>query len=70
MSSSSTSVDECFKRGLVAGCFESVSVVQVACHTVCAAAGIAATQDERILVGQGLDPSAIVKAVVDKQSAR
>lgn len=59
-----------FKDGLVADCFESVSVVQEACHRVCEQAGIAATQDEPRVVGEGIDAATVIRDVVDLQSAR
>lgn len=62
--------DEDFKNGLVAGCFESVSVVQEACFVVCDEAGVAATLGEPRVMGAGIDPAAVIRAVVDSQSAR
>jgi len=62
--------DHAFKEGLTADCFESVSVVQEACHRVCEEAGIAATQDEPRVVGDGVDPATVIRDVVDTQSAR
>jgi hypothetical protein len=59
-----------FKSALVDGCFESVSVVQVACHQVVEEAGITSTRDDHRVVGQGVDASQIIREVVDKQSAR
>ena len=62
--------DPTFKAGLIGGCFESVSVVQVACHRVCTAAGISRSQEETVVVGEGIDAAAVISDVVDKQSAR
>lgn len=62
--------DPDFKQGLIDGCFESVSVVQVSCHKVCEDAGIAATLEKPAVVGVNVDPSKVIRAVVDKQSAR
>lgn len=62
--------EENFKQGLIDGCFESVSVVQVACHDVCEAAEVYATRDEHVQVGAGVDPRAVIRDVVDKQSGR
>lgn len=62
--------DPTFKKGLVDGCFDSVSVVQVACHNVCKDAGVTATQDRSKTVGTGLDATEVIRNVVDQQSAR
>jgi hypothetical protein len=42
--------DAKFKAAVIDGCFESVSVVQVACHKVCDEAGVSATREEPTLV--------------------
>jgi hypothetical protein len=62
--------DSGFKAGLISGCFESVSVIQVACHKVCEDSGIVATQSHKVTLGQDQDPSTVIRDVVDKQSAR
>lgn len=66
----SVTFDPSFKAGLVDGCFESVSVIQEACFRVCDEAGVAATQKESRVVGEGVDPAAVIREVVDTQSAR
>lgn len=62
--------DAKFKQGLVDDCFESVSVVQEACHRVCDDAGIGGTQKQRRVVGEGVDPATVIRDVVDTQAAR
>jgi hypothetical protein len=62
--------DDTFRTGLVEGCFESVSVVQEACFRVCDNERVAATQQETRVVGASVDPAAIIRSVVDTQSAR
>jgi hypothetical protein len=59
-----------FTAGLIEGCFESVSVVQVACHKVCEEAGVLSTASDRAVVGEGVDAGAVIRDVVDQQSAR
>ncbi len=59
-----------FRDGLIDGCFDSVSIIQTACHQVAEEAGIAATVDEPTIVGAGVDPVQVIRNVVDKQSAR
>jgi hypothetical protein len=58
------------RAGLIEGCFESVSIVQTACHDIAEALGVTATLDERRVIGEGLDAVQVIRAVVDKQSAR
>ena len=62
--------DPAFRDGLIQGCFESVSIVQTACHQVAEAAGISATVDDHTVVGTDVDAFAVIRDVVDKQSAR
>ncbi len=62
--------DPAFKADLIAGCFESVSVVQVACHRVCDVAGVSRTQEKTVVVGEGIGATDVISEVVDKQSAR
>lgn len=59
-----------FRDGLLSGCFDSVSIVQTACHQVAEDAGISATVEEHTVVGAGVDPLVLIRDVVDKQSAR
>lgn len=59
-----------FREGLINGCFDSVSIVQTACHQVAERAGISATVDEHTMVGAGVDPGVVIREVVGKQSAR
>ena len=53
--------DPTFRAGLIKGCFESVSVVQTACHQVVEAQGISATVPERVVVGADVDPHALIR---------
>ncbi len=62
--------DPTFRDGLVKGCFESVSIVQTACHRVAEEAGISATVDNHVVIGEGVDAFEVIHEVVDKQSAR
>lgn len=59
-----------FRDGLIEGCFESVSILQTACHMVAEEAGISATVDDRVVIGEGADAFEVIRNVVDKQSAR
>lgn len=63
-------LDANFRRGLIEGCFESVSIVQTACHKVVEDQGISATVPDRVVVGAGVDPDQVIREVVNKQSAR
>lgn len=59
-----------FKSELVAGCFESVWVVQEGCHLACKRQGIMFSQDEVVVVGEGVDVPALIEEVVASQSDR
>ena len=59
-----------FRDGLIKGCFESVSIVQTACHRVAEEAGISATVEDLTVIGDGVDAFELIRDVVDKQSAR
>lgn len=59
-----------FLNDLLSSCFNSVHVVQEACHRCCVESGIYSTQDEIKCIGEGLDAKAIVKDVVNQQSGR
>jgi hypothetical protein len=64
------SFDPELRKDLVAGCFDSVSIVQEACHEACEMARIFATQAEYVEnVGHGVDASDLIKRIVDEQSA-
>lgn len=62
--------DPDFRKRLIENCFESVSIVQTACHKVVDDEDISATVPERVVVGAGVDPNQVIHEVVDKQSAR
>lgn len=59
-----------FLNDLLLSCFNSVHVVQEACHRCCVESGIYSTQDEIKCIGEDLDAKAIVKDVVNQQSGR
>lgn len=59
-----------FRDALIKESYGSVYIVQEACRQACLIAGINHTQSARRQVGEGLDTRAIVKDVVDQQSAR
>jgi hypothetical protein len=62
--------DSAFRNGLIGSCFESVSVVQEACFRVCENAGVGGKLADRRTVGHGDDATAVIRDVVDTQSAR
>lgn len=62
--------DSGFRAGLISGCFESVSVVQMACHMVCEAEGVTSTRRDKTVVGSGARAQDVIHQVVDKNSAR
>jgi hypothetical protein len=55
---------------LLTGCFESVYIVQEACYRLCVNDGIALTQAEVRLVGEGANVDDLVRKIVEEQSAR
>lgn len=59
-----------FINELVAGCFESVYVVQEVCHLACENEGIFETQVEPQMVGKGARAADLIRKVVDADSAR
>lgn len=61
---------EAFKLDLVKGSFDSVSLVQEACHRACREEGVLSTQAQIRQVGAGLDARALIKRCVDAQSGR
>ena len=62
--------DDNFSNGLISIARESVYVVQEACRRVCLTEGIKETTSEHKIVGSGVDVDALVKEIVDQQSAR
>lgn len=62
--------DSKFKQDLVAGCYDSVYVVQEACYRACDAAKVYFKKPEKRRVGEGVSATEMIKAVVDTQSAR
>jgi hypothetical protein len=63
-------ISEEFKVGVIKGCFESVSVVQETCHKLCEDAGVFATRAKREVIGSSVDAGAMIRGVIEKQSAR
>ena len=64
------SFEEAFANDLIDGAFESVSIVQESCYTVCISAEVYRTQKTPTKVGFGLDARTYVRNVVDAQSGR
>jgi hypothetical protein len=62
--------DDGLKEDLVAGCFESVSVVQESCFRICEQSGIVETLETVRVIGEDVDAEKVIRAVVDEQSAR
>ena len=62
--------DETFTSDLLARCFDSVHIVQEACRRACGMANVSHTQDDLRVVGQGVDVSILVGAVVAEQAGR
>lgn len=63
-------IDGVTKDQLVAGSFDSVSIVQEACHRLCRREGIYEAQRDRCRIGAGVDVDELVKSIVDDHSAR
>lgn len=62
---------ESFKDAVIAGCLDSVYIVQEACYQACAAKGINFTQNDYIQdVGADLDVPEIIRQVVNQQTGR
>lgn len=60
-----------FKDQVIAGCLDSVYIVQETCHQACLAKNINFTQDAHMNeVGADLDVSALIKQVVNQQTGR
>lgn len=64
------SFDPVFVAALIVLARESVYVVQEVCRRVCLDAGVRVTRDDNPLIGTDCDVDALVKKVVDEQSAR
>lgn len=62
--------DQQFQADLIAGCFDSVYVVQEACYLACERAGVIQTSDRRTVVGVDDDAWALIREVVEADSAR
>ncbi|OAE64179.1 hypothetical protein A7J71_19635 [Achromobacter insolitus] len=64
------SFDAVFTAALIILARESVYVVQEICRRACSVAGVRTTRTDNPLIGADLDVDALVKKVVDEQSAR
>ena len=64
------SFDAVFTAALIILARESVYVVQEGCRRACLVAGVRTTRNDNPLIGADLDVDALVKQVVDEQSAR
>lgn len=59
-----------FKEKLLAGCLDSVYIVQESCYQACVKKGVQFTQDQTVEIGDGLDVSAVIREVVNQQTGR
>jgi len=64
------SFTQAFKTALLAGCLDSVYVVQECCYQACIQLGVHFTQDQHVEIGDGIDVPQIIRAVVNQQSGR
>lgn len=64
------SFHENFKNELLASCYESVYIVQEACHECCNRENIFSTQSEKKEIGAHINSHQIVDFVVNQQSGR
>jgi hypothetical protein len=62
--------DDGLKQALLEGCFESVAVVQESCYRVCEQSGIVETLATAGVIGEDVDATEVIRAVVDESSAR
>lgn len=63
-------VDEDFKKTLIAKSFESVSIVQEACHNACVESKVLETAKSNIVVGKNLDAQKYISEVVNQSNGR
>lgn len=61
---------EGFKDGLLAGCLDSVYIVQESCYQACNTKGINFTQDDLVELGADIDVGTIIREVVNQQTGR
>lgn len=59
-----------FKENLLAGCLDSVYIVQESCYQACVKKGVNITQDQTVVIGEDLDVSTIIREVVNQQTGR
>jgi hypothetical protein len=63
-------IEDDVKVAIVDGCFDSVYIVQEACYRIAVQAGIHHTQQSTRSIGAGCDVDALVRDIVNEQSAR
>lgn len=51
-------------------CFESDSLFQEACYRVCESSGVVETQEDHIVVGEGVDVKNLIRTIVNEQAGR
>ncbi|WP_225212266.1 hypothetical protein [Brevundimonas guildfordensis] len=59
-----------FKKDILRHCFDSVHIVQEACRRVCRTSGITRTSDDFKVIGENIDVTNLIAAVVSEQAAR
>lgn len=59
-----------FKTALLAGCLDSVYIVQEACYQACVKKGVLFTQNLTVEIGDDIDVPAIIREVVNQQTGR
>jgi hypothetical protein len=62
--------DSTFKKALLAGCLDSVYIVQEACFQACKKKGVNFTQSDQFDLGQDIDVPEIIREVVNQQTGR
>lgn len=63
-------IDRATRDAVVAGCFESVYIVQEACYRICMAARVSATQPAQLDIGAETDVGELIREIVGEQVAR
>lgn len=64
------SFDERFRNALLNKCFNSVHIVQEACHQCCQQEGVVSTLSQHRIVGEGVDGENTIKSVVNQNTGR
>jgi len=63
-------IDDAAAGSLVAGCFDSVYIVQESCYRLCNDEGLVETASQLRTIGAGADVPLLIRRIVDEQSAR